>query len=84
MYNFMKKIRDAIGSIKNEKGQGMVEYAIVLAVVAIIATFVFWGTDGSTDNLQQTVKGTYDNAKTQIDAASKNTGSTTTETQSNT
>ena len=83
MYNFMKKIRDAIGSIKNEKGQGMVEYAIVLAVVAIIATFVFWGTDGSTDNLQQTVKGTYDNAKTQIDAASKNTSGGT-ETQSNT
>ena len=73
MYKLMKQLRDKISSIQNEKGQGMVEYAIVLAVVAIIATFVFWGGDGEEDSLKSTVKGTYDNAKTQIDAAATGT-----------
>ena len=69
MYKLTKKIQDMIKGITNEKGQGMVEYAIVLAVVAIIATFVFWGDGNSGNNLQSTVQGTYDNAKTQIDNA---------------
>ena len=47
-FNLLNFFKEKLG----EKGQGMVEYALILAAVAIIAVVAIWGTgktDGSTD-----------------------------------
>lgn len=47
-FNLLNFFKEKLG----EKGQGMVEYALILAAVAIIAVVAIWGTgktDSSTD-----------------------------------
>lgn len=55
-YEWTDKIREKL----NEKGQGMVEYALILAAVAIIAVVAIWGTstaDGVTASSEGSLKG---------------------------
>ena len=68
----------------NEKGQGMVEYALILAAVAIIAIFAIWGTNNEGKNLKESVGNAFTTAADKIDAAqnqgnANSTPSTTTE-----
>ena len=64
IYRITKAIRNRVAKL-NEKGQGMVEYAVILAVVAAVAIVVF-GTGKSGEGLSSTVQGAFDNADTQI------------------
>ena len=52
----------------SQKGQGIVEYALILAFVAAIAAFAF---SGQVD-LKGTIQGLFTNAKANITAASNN------------
>ncbi len=71
MFKWIYEITDTLKAKLSEKGQGMVEYAIVLAVVAAIAAAVLWTSsgDGKDDSLQATVAGAYANAKDKINDA---------------
>lgn len=65
----------------DEKGQGMVEYALILAAVALIAVVAIWGGgkeegDKSTD-LQTAVTNAFNKAATEVDKA-QNKGSAST------
>ena len=68
IYELQKKLQEKL----SEKGQGMTEYAIILAVVAVVAVAVFYGgTDGEGANakktgLQGTVGSAYDKAEAAI------------------
>lgn len=59
----------------DEKGQGMVEYALILAAVAIIAVVAIWGgsdATGPTDNgkdLRSAVKRAFTTAADKVDEA---------------
>ena len=74
-YEWAAKIREKL----NEKGQGMVEYALILAAVAIIAVVAIWGTsgtgtgDGEAGGLKNAVTSAFSNATTQINKANTNT-----------
>ena len=67
IYRITKAIRNRVAKL-NEKGQGMVEYAVILAVVAAVAIFVF-GTAESEKGLGKTVQGAFDKANTNINKA---------------
>lgn len=59
-YNLFDKVKEKL----NKKGQGMVEYALILAAVAIIAGVVLSGdTEGG---LRKTISAAFENANTQI------------------
>ena len=59
----MQKIKEFF----DEKGQGIVEYGIVLAVVAAIA-FAAFGYSNKDNGLQNKITTKFENAKTNIDA----------------
>ena len=62
MINYIKGLVAKIQS--SEKGQGMVEYALIIAFVAAIA---IWALSG--DGLGGAVTGAFDNASEMIDSA---------------
>lgn len=71
MFNYLNKLFDKLK--KSEKGQGMVEYALIIAFVAGIAIFVLNGKLGST------ISNAFDSASKAVDSAagiasSANTG----------
>lgn len=73
-YEWAAKIREKL----NEKGQGMVEYALILAAVAIIAVVAIWGTASSgvatetgATSLKAAVSNAFTNAASKIDDAQK-------------
>ncbi len=68
IYQVTDKIKDKISKL-NEKGQGMVEYAVVLAAVALIAAAVFYSTGEDKNTLEKAVSNAYSNASSQITAA---------------
>ena len=61
IYKKMKSFREKI----SEKGQGMVEYALILAGVALIAAYVLSSNGGLTTAINQA----FTNAKTNITSA---------------
>ena len=68
IYNLTAKLRQKL----SEKGQGMVEYAMILAAVAIIAVVVIWGTGGEKEQtLESTVKQSFTNANTAVERANE-------------
>ncbi len=77
MFKWIYEITDTLKAKLSEKGQGMVEYAIVLAVVAAIAAAVLWTGSADDQSLQETVASAYKNAKTQITTAQTNPKSDT-------
>ena len=72
MFKWFYKMKQAIQDKVSEKGQGMVEYALVLAAVAIIAVFVLSG--DNENGLRSAIDGAFGNAKSQIDDASSTVG----------
>lgn len=75
--SLLAKIREKL----DEKGQGMVEYALILAAVAIIAVVAIWGVgkkSGDTD-LQTAVTNAFNKAASEVDKA-QNKGSASTST----
>lgn len=70
IYEWTAKIREKL----SEKGQGMVEYALVLAAVAIIAVVAVWGSGKSTgsadaNSLEGAVKGAFESAAGKVNTA---------------
>ena len=51
----------------SQKGQGIVEYALILAFVAAIAAYVF--TTSGQGSIKESITGLFDSAKTNIDQA---------------
>ena len=64
MIQFIRKMMKKVKS--TEKGQGMVEYALIIAFVAAIAIFALNG------GLGQAVKGAFENASNMVTSASNN------------
>lgn len=62
MLNYIKGLVQKIKS--SEKGQGMVEYALIIAFVAAIAIFVF-----SNDGLGTVIGGAFSNASEMVENA---------------
>ena len=73
MFKWFYQMKKALQEKISEKGQGMVEYALVLAAVAIIAALVLSDSGGLTDS----VNGAYTKAASSITAATDNVGKTT-------
>ena len=65
IYRITKAIRNRVAKL-NEKGQGMVEYAVILAVVAAVAIVVF-GTGKADEGLGKVVQGAFKKATDNID-----------------
>lgn len=73
MLKKFQKWTSALREKLNEKGQGMVEYALILAAVAIIAVVAIWGTAGNggtrSGGLQEAVTNAFSKAATEINKA---------------
>ena len=68
----LQYIQKLINKLKiSEKGQGMVEYALIIAFVAAIAIFALNG------KLRDTVSSAFDKARDNITAATEQAGQTT-------
>lgn len=68
--NLFSFLKERLG----EKGQGMVEYALILAAVAIIAVVAIWG-GGSGNNgndLKSAITGAFQKAATEVQKAQTN------------
>ncbi len=78
IYKWTDKIKEKVASLSDkmsEKGQGMVEYAMILAAVAVVAVLVLWkGTDDQ--SLIGSIKKAFGGASTNITSAT--TSATTT------
>lgn len=61
MLQYINKLVDKLK--KNEKGQGMVEYALIIAFVAAIAIFAL------NNGLKDSVKNAFQNASSMVDSA---------------
>lgn len=76
IYKCTNKIKDKVAALSaklNEKGQGMVEYAIILAAVAVIAVAALWGTGNTAGGLNKAVSDAYGKATETITAAKNKT-----------
>ncbi len=51
----MNKIAALISSIRNEEGQGLAEYALILALIAIVAIVALIFLGGQVSNILSTV-----------------------------
>ncbi len=76
MFKWIYELADKLKETLSEKGQGMVEYGIVLAVVAAIAAIVFWGGGNNSAGLQSSVQGAYNSAVQNINNAGSRAAST--------
>ncbi|MBE8953771.1 MAG: Flp family type IVb pilin [Quinella sp. 1Q7] len=65
MIKYIQKLIDKLK--KSEKGQGMVEYALIIAFVAAIAIYVL------NNGLKAAVKDSFDNASAMISSANAET-----------
>lgn len=73
MFKSIEELKAKLQEKLSEKGQGMTEYAIILAVVAVVAVAVFMGDDGSGGTLGNAIQGAYNqagNAVNQIEVKS--------------
>ena len=73
-----KRFELIIQRLRNEQGQAMIEYALILAVIAVISVAVFVGSDSAGKRYGDSVSGIYqqaDNAINQINIPANNEGS---------
>jgi len=83
MFKWIYELKAKLQEKLSEKGQGMTEYAIILAVVAIVAVAVFYGGADGQKGLQKTVGDAYNTATNQINKinnAANNTSAVATST----
>lgn len=74
IYELQKKLQEKI----SEKGQGMTEYAIILAVVAVVAVAVFYGGGSSNGaGLSGTIGNAYQKANNAINNIPQGNSTTT-------
>ena len=66
MFKFVEERKAKLQEKLSEKGQGMTEYAIILAVVAVVAVAVFMGSDGKGGTLGNAITGAYDQAASAV------------------
>ena len=67
----LQRIQKLINKLKvSEKGQGMVEYALIIAFVAAIAIFALNG------KLKDTIGSAFDKAKSNVEQATTEAGNT--------
>ena len=66
MIKYIQKLMDKLK--KSEKGQGMVEYALIIAFVAAIAIYVL------NNGLKDAVSGAFENASSMIQSAQGQAG----------
>ena len=66
MFGYIYKFLDKVKSKLSEKGQGMVEYALIIAFVAAIAFVALGKVDGTT-GLGKAIKDAFSSAQTQIE-----------------
>ena len=69
LFSYIYKVIDKIKAKLNQKGQGMVEYAVIIAVVAGIAVAVLNG------NLKESITQAFDTAGDKVKAAASGTAS---------
>lgn len=63
MFKWIYELKAKLQEKLSEKGQGMTEYAIILAVVAVVAVAVFYGGSSEEDTgLKGTISGAYGKA----------------------
>ena len=67
MFKFIYDLKAKLQEKLSEKGQGMTEYAIILAVVAVVAVAVFYGHDEK-GGLEGTISNAYGKANNQINS----------------
>lgn len=67
MFKFIYDLKAKLQEKLSEKGQGMTEYAIILAVVAVVAVAVFYGGDDKNAGLQGTISNAYGRANNAIE-----------------
>ena len=70
IYKWTDKIKAKVAAL-SEKGQGMVEYAMIIAAVAIIAVIVLWTGE---NNLSDSVQNAFGKASTEINNAASEGG----------
>ena len=70
LFKWINELKAKLQEKLSEKGQGMTEYAIILAVVAVVAVAVFMGKDGSGGTLGNAINGAYSKAGTAINSIS--------------
>jgi Flp pilus assembly pilin Flp len=70
VFKFIEELKAKLQEKISEKGQGMTEYAIILAVVAVVAVAVFMGKDGQGGTLGNAINGAYSQAGSAINAIS--------------
>lgn len=71
IYKWTDKIKSKVAELSKklgEKGQGMVEYAMILAAVAIIAVVVLW--NNGEGSLISSISKAFSTASDKVDAAS--------------
>ena len=67
LFSYIYKVIDKIKAKLNQKGQGMVEYAVIIAVVAGIAVAVLNG------NLKESITQAFDTAGDKVNEAASGT-----------
>lgn len=65
MFKWIDKLTEKIREKLSEKGQGMVEYALIIAVVAVIAVLVL------NTNLRNAITGAFESAGEQIESTTE-------------
>lgn len=74
MLKIIQKLKEKLQDVLSQKGQGMVEYAIIIAVVAVIAIAVL-GTGDAENDGDNTLTGAVSGAfKTATDKINEATG----------
>lgn len=68
MFKWIYELKAKLQEKLSEKGQGMTEYAIILAVVAAVAVAVFYGSSDEGGGLEGTISKAYNKANEKIDA----------------
>ena len=75
IYKWTDKIKEKVAVLSkklNEKGQGMTEYALILAAVAAIAVLAIWGTNGGA-GLNKAITDAFGNATSKVTEANTKT-----------
>lgn len=71
IYKWTDKIKEKVAALSEklgEKGQGIVEYAMIIAAVAIIAAVVLYGTGSDTTSLKGAISNAFSTASTKINS----------------